>query len=219
MRAYKFLNSHFGLKSLYERRLKLSRLDELNDPFELTPFDLTNPNVREPFLKTKADLGADRGMLCFSASWCDPVIWAHYSDRHEGLCLGFEIPEMKGEPENDESHHVCYVPKPLQFPLNFENLLEAERLAIVQQILFTKYKSWNYEQEIRLWAPLQNEENGTHYFEFDEEKLRLVQVIIGAKSKFTKAAINRALGTLAGKVNVIRAQAAYDRFMMIECPQ
>jgi hypothetical protein len=40
MRAYKFLDARFGLKSLYERRLKQSRLHELNDPFELTPYNL-----------------------------------------------------------------------------------------------------------------------------------------------------------------------------------
>jgi hypothetical protein len=37
MRVYKFLSEHFGLKSLYERRLKISRLYELNDPFDHTP--------------------------------------------------------------------------------------------------------------------------------------------------------------------------------------
>jgi hypothetical protein len=41
MRAHKFLDKHFGLKSLYERRLKHSQIHELNDPFELAPYDLT----------------------------------------------------------------------------------------------------------------------------------------------------------------------------------
>jgi len=46
MRAYKFLNQQYGLKSLYERRLRRTRINELNDPFELRPYDLTNPKVR-----------------------------------------------------------------------------------------------------------------------------------------------------------------------------
>ena len=46
MRVYKFLDAHFGLKTLYEQRLKISKIDDLNDPFELLPFDLTDrPNV------------------------------------------------------------------------------------------------------------------------------------------------------------------------------
>lgn len=96
MRAYKFLNAHFGLKSLYERRLKISRLDELNDPFEFLPFDLSNRAQRWAVRETRKQLGEKQGILCFSAAWSDPVIWAHYSDKHKGLCLGFEIPENVG---------------------------------------------------------------------------------------------------------------------------
>jgi hypothetical protein len=97
MHAYKFLDAHFGLKSVYERRLKQSRIDELNDPFEVTPYVLTDPNIRQAFLKTRDYLAKDRGMMCFSADWSNPVIWAHYSDKHRGICLGFEIPEMQGD--------------------------------------------------------------------------------------------------------------------------
>lgn len=39
MRIYKFLSKEFALKSLRERRLKISLLSQLNDPFEMLPFD------------------------------------------------------------------------------------------------------------------------------------------------------------------------------------
>jgi hypothetical protein len=214
MRAYKFLDVHFGLKSLYERRLKQSRIDELNDPFELIPYDLTDPIIRKTFHQTRDDIGADRGMLCFSGAWCDPVIWAHYSDKHRGLCLGFEIPKIEGNPDTDESHRVKYISKPLPFPLNFVDLPDPERFAIVNKVLFTKYEHWAYEEEIRVWGPLQNEENGLHFFEFDD-KLKLVEVIIGAKSTVTERSIVRALGPSAG-IKIIRARAAYDGFKMVE---
>lgn len=42
MRAYKFLDAHFGLRSLTEKRLKISTLRDLNDPFELLPYELSN---------------------------------------------------------------------------------------------------------------------------------------------------------------------------------
>src|SRR5713101_1589714 len=109
MRAYKFLDAHFGLKSLYEKRLKQSRIHELNDPFELTPYVLTDPVLRKAFLTTRDDLSNNRGVLCFSAAWRDPVIWAHYSDKHRGLCLGFEIPDDIGKRTN-------YIPRRLPFP-------------------------------------------------------------------------------------------------------
>ncbi len=214
MRAYKFLDAHFGLKSLYEKRLKQSRIHELNDPFELTPYVLTDPNLRQAFLTTRDDISNNRGVLCFSAAWRDPVIWAHYSDKHRGLCLGLEIPEIKGDPGNDESMHVSYIPEPLQFPHNFSDLPEQERLVIVQTILFTKFDNWKYEEEIRMWATLQDEEGGLYFRDFDET-IRLVEVIIGAKSTIPKSTIIGALGPLASEVKVTKARAAYDKFEIV----
>jgi hypothetical protein len=216
MRAYKFLNAQFGLKSLHERRLKQSRIHELNDPFELMPYDVTKLTVRKAFLKTRDDVDKDgRGLVCFSADWRNPVIWAHYSDKHTGLCLGFEIPAMRGDPANDQTGPVEYVPEILPFPSNFDDLSDFEHTAFARKALFTKFAHWGYEQEIRIWVPLQNEENGLHFLNFDEN-LRLVEVILGANCKLTPRAITQALGTVAGEVTIIKARAAYDGFRMVE---
>jgi hypothetical protein len=109
MRAYKFLNEHFGLKSLSERRLKISTLADLNDPFELLPYEMSDRNRRRALRETRDELARRRGMLCFSADWIDPVIWAHYSDKHRGLCLGFEIPD-------EQCKKIQYVSKRLTLP-------------------------------------------------------------------------------------------------------
>lgn len=215
MHAYKFLDKHFGLKSLYERRLKQSRIHELNDPFELAPYDLTDTELRRAVLKTREQVSQNRSVVCFSADWCDPVVWAHYSDKHRGLCLGFELPEIRGDVENDESAHVCYIKQPLPFPLSFLDLGDSERFEIVRKMLFTKFNNWAYEKEIRAWAPLQNEEDGLHYLEFDG-KLHLLEVIIGARCTLQRSEITRALGSLAGEVKIIKARAAYDKFEMVE---
>lgn len=215
MRVYKFLNEHFGLKDLRQKRLKQSRIQELNDPFELTPYDLTDPGLRQAFLATREDLGKARGMVCFSSVWSNPVVWAHYSDGQRGLCLGFDIPEISGDAESDESAAVNYIPDPLQFPSSFSELPEPERLEIVRKILFTKFDSWKYEEEVRIWAPLQNEEGGLHFLDFDD-KLRLMEVIVGARSTIRRSAISRALGMLASQVAMTKARAAYDSFRMVE---
>jgi hypothetical protein len=40
MRVYKFLSAEFGLKSLWEKRLKIATIDELYDPFDLLLFKI-----------------------------------------------------------------------------------------------------------------------------------------------------------------------------------
>jgi hypothetical protein len=208
MRAYKFLDAHFGLKSLYEKRLKISEIHELNDPFELTPYDLTDQIQREAFLNTRDQLGRRFGMLCFSGAWSDPVIWAHYSDKHKGICLGFEIPR-------DKAKAVYYASAPRPFPANFLDLASGEKMALVQEMLFTKYSNWDYEHEIRVWAQLDDEEDGFYFAGFGEE-LRLVEVITGARCTLPTRAITRALEPLSSHVTVIKARAAHDAFRVVQ---
>jgi len=131
MRAYKFLDEHFGLKSLREKRLKISTLPDLNDPFELLPYEMSDRNRRSALRETRDQLARNRGILCFSADWTDPVIWAHCSDKHRGLCLGFDIPDEK-------CSRVSYVVNRLPFPAK-PALADGERLHS------TKYINWKYE--------------------------------------------------------------------------
>jgi hypothetical protein len=207
MRAYKFLNQQYGVKSLFERRLRRTRINELNDPFELRPYDLTDPDVRKVFLATRDDIAQSVGLLCFSADWCDPLIWAHYSDKHKGLCLGFEIPS---EVEEAQIGKVDYISAPLPFPADFRLLGTQQQLAMVKKMILTKYRNWEYEHEIRTWTDLEEE-----FFNFCEV-LQLVEVIIGAGSTLPAGEITRALGSMADHVTVKKARASHNKFEMVE---
>ena len=71
MRAYKFLDEKFGMKSLHEQRLKISTLEDLNDPFELLPYEMTDRNRRAALYATRKKIATNRGLLCFSVTWKD----------------------------------------------------------------------------------------------------------------------------------------------------
>src|SRR5260221_10202037 len=107
MRVYKFLSCKYGLEAIREKRLKLSELHSLNDPFDFIPFDLSDPELRKSVLDSKYEIGKDYGILCFSRSWHNPVLWAHYAESHKGICLGFDI-------SKDLPEAVIYVDKPTQ---------------------------------------------------------------------------------------------------------
>ncbi len=56
MHAYKFLCRKCGVQSLEEKRLKQSTVNDLNDPFELVPYDITDSTIRKTFLKTRDEM-------------------------------------------------------------------------------------------------------------------------------------------------------------------
>ena len=92
MRLYHFINKKYGLESLNLKRLKIAQIDQLNDPFELLGVELSNPQYRDLFNQLKQDLSKDIGILCFCANYHNPALWAHYAEKHKGLCLGFDVP-------------------------------------------------------------------------------------------------------------------------------
>src|SRR5260370_7015469 len=95
-------------------------------------------HIRFAFKRQTADFTRIQGLICFSSSWKDPVIWAHYSDKHKGLCLGFEIPKRLGR-------KVRNVKKRLAFPEH--QVLSSEPL------LFINYVNWFYVKEVFCFRP------------------------------------------------------------------
>jgi hypothetical protein len=65
MRVYKFLTAEFGMKSLREKRLKISTLDDLNDPFDLLPYEMRKRHIRSAFRSVTADFARMLGIVCF----------------------------------------------------------------------------------------------------------------------------------------------------------
>jgi hypothetical protein len=203
MRVYKFLDTHFGLKSLSEKRLKISMLSDLNDPFELIPYDISDREHRRALQMTRSQLARHRGMLCFSADWRDPVLWAHYSDKHRGFCLGFELAD-------ELCHRVKYVFRRMPFP----HSITAKDAEVAEAILFTKYSNWQYEQEVRVFLELNDQEGGIYFREFCDS-LRLVMVIAGARNTTSKSEIERALGDLAPNVELVKARPGFTDFEIV----
>lgn len=192
-RVYKFLEKQFALKTLYERRFKITKLEECNDPFDLLPFDLSNDSLaRKALMETRSGLGKTVGLICFSAKCTNPVIWAHYSGKHTGICLGFDVPDPD-DPKETRIKRIQYVNEPFPFPTGFAQMNDQEKDSILSTMLYTKFRHWAYEQEIRLWAYVHEEEDGVCYVDFDPNVTNLAEVILGANCTTPKAAIERAL--------------------------
>ena len=66
----------------------------MNDPFELSGSRWSDPQV-DSILSDHAS--ATIGALCFSTNWSNPLLGSHYAEKHNGICLGFDIDAQPGE--------------------------------------------------------------------------------------------------------------------------
>ena len=73
MRVYYMTSSKWADVILKERRLKLSRFYESNDPFELRLIDSRPTETRKYASLIADDYNKTIGMICFGADWTSPV--------------------------------------------------------------------------------------------------------------------------------------------------
>jgi hypothetical protein len=66
MRVFHFLKAEHALAALHKSRIKIARIDELNDPFELLCADMRDPRHRQGFQAFKAKCARTFGYLCAS---------------------------------------------------------------------------------------------------------------------------------------------------------
>jgi hypothetical protein len=188
------------MKTLAEKRLKISTLEDLNDPFELLCFEMTDKIKRLAVNLGRKEWATTTGMLCFSSDWRDPVIWAHYSDKHRGLCLGFDIPD-------EAPRKIEYISKRLSLP-------DRPQLNDATAWTYTKYENWSYEKEIRCCTTLDTPSEGLYFMAFGES-LKLVEVIAGARCSLARNEILEAIRPISN-VRLIKARAGFRRFEIVK---
>lgn len=185
MIVYRYLSEQHALDALQKRRWKIGRILELNDPLDCRPVIYQNgkpldPNAPLPEALRKAY--ESLGIICYSKTVEDPVIWTHYGDRHGGIALGFEYTSFPPHPVN-------YPKDNKRFRINADDLPSAylspkAGLEVnLGEAFLQKAHSWNYEQEFRHFILLSGcKMEGAHYFrELPMENLR--KVVIGLHTK------------------------------------
>lgn len=209
MKVFHFLNEKYGLEALRRRRLKISRINDLNDPFEFFSVELSDRNLRRAFSAMKENLASNRGLHCFSEGWSNPVLWSHYADRHRGMCLGFDVPDEMLIP-------VQYIRERPHLSKNFLSWKPEAKEAKMKQLLATKFLHWSYEQERRCFASLETPETESdHYFSDFDGNFTLRQVVVGANSKVTRHELTEVLGSYSTTVQTFKARPAFKTFRIV----
>jgi hypothetical protein len=202
---------------LPKRQMKLSQFGKVNDPFELLCADEGDKRVRH-ILKVLREHWRERlGFISMSSTWRNPVMWAHYSDSHYGVCLGFDVPDIR------EPIPMQYDPDRLKLLLDPTKRLGGFDESLIKKILTTKFKDWEYEHEWRVFGNLdeRDSESGLYLVDFGPE-LVLREVIVGINCKTTVgqfAKLVRDGGPVPKSVTVFKTRAGFQHFEVVRQKQ
>ena len=210
MRIYHLLSSDHATSNIELSRMKIARYGDLNDPFELMASDLSNKDIRRAVGVLKKQFHKNRGLLCFSKSWHNPVIWSHYADKHHGIALGFDVQDEFVAP-------IKY--RASRLPVKFKKNNEQGGLdsVFVNNLLYTKYKHWKYEEEVRLHVNLDEcePENGLYFTSFEDVGIELKEVILGHSCKTTLQSIRELVKGKYNNINIFKARLAFRSFRVV----
>jgi len=159
MKIYKYQSININLlKSLQKKMIWYSRIDQLNDPYELFFIDNSGTEIYTNFRKSLC-------VCCFSKNKDEVLMWSHYGDNHKGICLEWEIDfeKMKGSLfEIDYNNEITTLQK--------VDRLQSGHLSINiktnGRFLLSKFKTWAYEEEIRIFKIVEDLSKKGIYGEF-----------------------------------------------------
>lgn len=211
MQLYYFTKAEHAISNVCLRRLKISTLNRLNDPFEWLGPACEKTEDRARLRGLKKEMGVRSGLICFSEDWTNPVQWSHYAEHHRGICLGFDVTEQFVTKVTYEHERTVIDDLASLFKAGIP-----DHDWLVREVICRKFKHWEYEQEWRAFVTLKPEErdNGTDFMYFNPD-LRLNKIIAGPECDVRKSTIERAVGDLQG-VAIIKARLAFNTFSICE---
>lgn len=140
------------------------------------------------------------GVLCFSATPSEILMWSHYANNHKGFCVEYDF---------SEDSHLRKIAQPVCYSetipaLSLANLPDGAESNFLDVCIFTKAKQWQYEQE---WRVIMTE--GGRSF---QAPAKTTSIIFGARMPTEeKVMLFRALRHKEG-IEFREAQLLEDRF-------
>lgn len=89
----------------------------------------------------------DKGIVALATRADCPLMWSHYGDQHNGICIGYSIPD------DATVHRVRYDAEPLVKASLVEAMLGGvlgAQAQVDEAVLLRKAPEWTYENECRL---------------------------------------------------------------------
>lgn len=209
LRLYHFTTTQYGLEAIRDNKLKIARINDANDPFELMGLALSRAD-RQVWRNWKTAISKQHGFICLSENWHHPMLWGHYADKHKGLCLGFDVADHLAT-------EVKYAPERLTLAdLNCSSLVDLQSQQM-KELLFLKFSAWTYENEFRIFTELHDEDpvTGLYFHPFDKG-FSLAEVILGERCTITREKLAKVLGPRSKIVTSFKARSGFKKFEVVK---
>ncbi len=169
MKLYKYYSLATKEQMGYVQRAIVNREIHCGDPGTFNdPFDCNIAVHLKRYIKKL-------GVACLSGEKADHVLmFSHYGDRHRGIALVFDV--VDDGPIGDltflgRGQYVNYVEHD-----RLPDLMKCSDSSRAREVVLTKWKKWNYENEYRVFANLvECDSSRIWHYEVGE----LVGVILG----------------------------------------
>jgi hypothetical protein len=161
------------LDILNKKQLWLAEPKTLNDPFDcqieyaklfddaIRELKITNAAI-ESFKKSSREVMNNLRVLSLSSNEINPLLWAHYANKHKGFCLGFDFgygntfinPKLRPQKVNYSSDLPQLKFSNLLLNSNFnekKDIVELVRVLddFIYKVALTKPSEWTTEGEFR----------------------------------------------------------------------
>jgi hypothetical protein len=210
VRLYHLTNATHALTNIRKGRLKVTRISEANDPFELMALNFRDGRIRTAVAEYRTALDSERGLLCFSEDWTSPLLWSNYAHSHQGICLGFNVLENFVE-------KVTYQDKRIRAAIDDETG-DPFGLSQIQQsaLCHTKCHEWAYEKERRRFLLLKEAfcECGIYFWHFGED-MQLAEVILGPHCYTELIPLRGEVAALYPGARTFSARLAWQHFKVV----
>jgi hypothetical protein len=135
-------------KRSYEKNLKIKLSTLKNDP------DIIND-----YFYTQAihNLDKNLGILSLSKRWDSGLMWSHYTQAHEGFCVGFKEEHEYFRKDSPKAEIGDFILEQVNYS-NERSMVPHQRPTKREafKIMFSKSSDWEYEKEVRAIDMLKN---------------------------------------------------------------
>lgn len=232
---YRYLDLQSGLATIEQKQFKVSRLSQLNDPFEWLPAIIgwqdtkviTPHHIELAQREMMATVDGLFGIICFSGRSDLPALWAHYAQGHQGISIGvsanspcFSRVGNPPKPINYDDRRVQIKWSDLSRSIN-GSIPSPELKKAYQNLGFRKGLNWQYENEYRALFQLKDCEivRDGMYFVESSDTFQITEIIIGANCPVDPGYLKKSL-ELHGysDVKIFKSRLREDKHLMEKVP-